>query len=168
MYAGRNSPPGEGAFILRGITAHAEIIPIIHSGSDGNAHYEINYEVDTTQKTVTITEYASTEHIISLETLDDYPITSYKYEIGEKAFYENDILKGVIIPDGYVRIGNSAFEGCKNLEKIYFDQNNTLKEIAYFKRNCKKKWDTIFIYGIKVLISQLWRQKTANHRKALL
>ncbi len=39
--------------------------------------------------------------------------------IGERAFYENERITSVIIPDSVVKISRSAFSSCEWLEKVY-------------------------------------------------
>lgn len=44
-------------------------------------------------------------------------------EIGEKAFFNNKILKKIVMPDGLERISDEAFSGCTSLEKAELGQS---------------------------------------------
>ena len=46
-------------------------------------------------------------------------------EIGDEAFYENDSLTAVVIPDGVTRIGDYAFYACRNLMSISVPESLT-------------------------------------------
>ena len=57
-------------------------------------------------------------------TVDNYRVTM----IGERAFYENQIVERITVPHGVKKIGDSAFEGCTRLLAIQLP--DTLKEIG--------------------------------------
>lgn len=50
--------------------------------------------------------------------LDRFEVPDGVTRIGDKAFIENERIKEVIFSDSVKRIGNSAFYGCKNLQKV--------------------------------------------------
>ncbi|MCD8206461.1 MAG: leucine-rich repeat domain-containing protein [Bacteroidales bacterium] len=47
------------------------------------------------------------------------PVTA----IGRRAFYENTIIRSVVIPDSVISIDYSAFYGCENLESVTMSRN---------------------------------------------
>ncbi len=50
--------------------------------------------------------------------------------VTDRAFYDNEIVSNVEIPSSVEIIGDRAFHGCKNIEKITFAQNCNLKIIS--------------------------------------
>ena len=50
--------------------------------------------------------------------LDRFEVPDGVTTIGDKAFIENETIQEVIFSDSVKRIGNSAFYGCKNLQKV--------------------------------------------------
>lgn len=54
---------------------------------------------------------------------EDKPVT----EIADGAFYDDDIIESVVLPDGVTGIGSSAFWSCGNLKSVQL--SNTLTEI---------------------------------------
>lgn len=50
--------------------------------------------------------------------LDRFEVPNGVTRIGDKAFIENERIKEVIFSDSVIRIGNRAFYGCKNLQKV--------------------------------------------------
>ena len=50
--------------------------------------------------------------------LDRFEVPDGVTRIGDKAFIENERIKEVIFSDSVKRIGNHAFYGCKNLQKV--------------------------------------------------
>ena len=52
--------------------------------------------------------------------------------IKDKAFFENEILVSVTIPDSVVTIGNEAFMGCINLENVTLSENSKLSNIGEY------------------------------------
>ena len=43
--------------------------------------------------------------------------------VGEQAFSNNDVLKDLTIPDGYINVEMFSFYNCKNLERVYFGKD---------------------------------------------
>jgi len=75
---------------------------------------------------VLITGYTGTEKSVIIPSeLGGYPVT----EIYTEAFYENDALLSVFIPEGVTSIGWRAFSDCENLESIYLP--NSVTNIDY-------------------------------------
>ena len=51
--------------------------------------------------------------------------------IGRRAFYNNDTITSVVIPDSVATIGSSAFSGCSNLTTVTISENSQLTSIGY-------------------------------------
>ena len=65
------------------------------------------------------------------ESIDGHPVTS----IGEKAFYQIETLKNVLIPETVTKIGKRAFRGCTLLSNITLPESIThLDDYAFY--NC--------------------------------
>ncbi len=66
----------------------------------------------------------------------EVPLTETNFEVKEgtvciagTAFYKSDRITSITIPASVQYIGNSAFNGCKNLEEVVFAENSQLKLI---------------------------------------
>ena len=66
----------------------------------------------------------------------EVPLTETNFEVKEgtvciagTAFYKSDRITSINIPASVQYIGNSAFNGCKNLEEVVFAENSQLKLI---------------------------------------
>lgn len=66
----------------------------------------------------------------------EVPLTETNFEVKEgtvciagTAFYKSDRITSINIPASVQYIGNSAFNGCKNLEEVFFAENSQLKLI---------------------------------------
>jgi hypothetical protein len=75
----------------------------ITTTDDGNGIILTSANIDQT----------ATEVVIPSE-VNGVPVT----EIGEKAFYQNDIIESVIIPSSVTIIAEEAFDGCSNLKTV--------------------------------------------------
>lgn len=72
--------------------------------------------------TAQITKYTGSDaQLVLPRTLDGYMVTS----IGDKAFYDCNLLTSVVLPEGLVSIGNMAFFSCENLSNIQFPASLT-------------------------------------------
>lgn len=77
---------------------------------------EYKYTTDKATGTVTINKYLGDDTVVWIpEKIGGYTVTG----IGSKCFEKNS-LKGVVIPEAVTSIGNSAFQGCKNLASVTF------------------------------------------------
>ena len=77
---------------------------------------EYKYTTDKATGTVTINKYLGDDTVVWIpEKIGGYTVTG----IGSKCFEKNS-LKGVVIPETVTSIGNSAFQGCKNLSSVTF------------------------------------------------
>ena len=69
--------------------------------------------------TITITKYIGTDETVSIPSVIDSEKVTI---IGEKAFYENNSLKYLTIPEGIEIIEIYAFNSCENLEYVQFPE----------------------------------------------
>lgn len=77
---------------------------------------EYKYTVDKSTGSVTINKYLGDDSVVWIPpTIGGYTVRA----IGGKCF-EKQSLKGVVIPETVVTIGNNAFQGCKNLSSVTF------------------------------------------------
>ena len=77
---------------------------------------EYKYSVDKSTGSVTINKYLGDDSVVWIpEKISGYTVRA----IGGKCF-EKQSLKGVVIPETVVTIGNNAFQGCKNLSSVTF------------------------------------------------
>ena len=60
---------------------------------------------------------------------------------GDGAFYKNDNIKSIYLPDSVKKIGDEAFGDMKNLQSIRF--SNSIKELDYAIFNKCKKLTTV-------------------------
>ena len=70
---------------------------------------------------------SDTEVVIPAE-YNGMPVT----RIGEKAFYDNDLIVSVVLPDTMRIIGDSAFYGCGNLRSINLEYVSEVKDSAFY------------------------------------
>ncbi|MDE6793095.1 MAG: C10 family peptidase [Muribaculaceae bacterium] len=85
---------------------------------EGNYHYEgfLN--------TATLTKYTGEEKdIIIPESLNIDGATVKVTGIGKEAFYQNNNLETIVLPNSLETIGNYAFYGCQNLKKVILGDN---------------------------------------------
>ena len=71
--------------------------------------------------------------------IDGIPISS----IGKQAFYSNDILEKVTVPEGVKSIGSNAFCGCKSLCRISLPDSLKTVSMYAFSVLPKLEWITI-------------------------
>ena len=94
--------------------------PLETANAAEEASQYFEYEVDTEKKYVTIISclQPEAEEIIIPEYFEyegeNYPVTT----IAEEAFYGNDSLKHISIPNSVTKIDKDAFCGCEALEEI--------------------------------------------------
>ena len=75
---------------------------------------DIEYTVNT-DGNATITEYKGSLGALNIpDVIEGYPVT----EIGDWAFFDNQSLKSVALPDSITSIGYGAFSTCNNLESV--------------------------------------------------
>lgn len=77
--------------------------------------------------TAEILSYTGEEAELSIPAdIDGIPVSS----IGEKAFYSNDAIGSLVIPDGVTTIGSNAFCGCHNISSVSLP--DTLRKISMY------------------------------------
>jgi hypothetical protein len=103
----------------------------------GDYEYKVSYEISS-DGTATVTEYLGTDTDIEIPAeLDGYAVT----KIGNYAFYNCDLLKSVVIPEGVTYIGYDAFayseiesvvipEGVTDIDYSAFESCTSLKSIT--------------------------------------
>jgi len=66
-----------------------------------------------------ITSYTGTEEDLAVpEKLDDLPVVS----IGNQAFWYNEVVEFVHLPEGITEVGDMAFYMCPNLREVYLPE----------------------------------------------
>lgn len=121
-------------------------------GSSGQGEYTKNlkYELNADKTGYILTEFnVGTEEIIIPPTYKDLPV----FKIGEGAFFNNDKITSVVIPDSVTIIGDRAFFDCGSLTSVTipdsvtyfgdyaFHNCSSLKTINY--KGSKKQWASI-------------------------
>ena len=131
--------------MLLSVTAGLNLTASAESSGD----YE--YEVLDNSNTVQILGYKGSSSILEIpSTLDGYEVK----EIGDKAFYNNQNLIEVTIPNGVTYISEYAFGGCKNLttlncsaglERIWYRAftMTALKDVNF--NGTEEQWNAIII-----------------------
>lgn len=116
--------------------------------SFGDFDYTINED-----KTITITNYYSeetTECVIPAE-INGMKVT----HIGSEAFWWEDYLTSIIIPEGVVSIGDAAFEGCESLTKIVLPKGlRTIGDMAF--SDCDSLTEVIIPDGVTSIGSNVF------------
>ena len=96
---------------------------------------EYKYTLDKKTRTATVNKYLGDDSIVWIpEKISGYTVTA----IGSKCFEKNS-LKGVVIPEEVVSIGNNAFRDCKNLASVTFEgapSTVTVGDMAF--QNCTR------------------------------
>lgn len=98
-----------------------------------------NYIIDIFKDYAEIVEYiGKSDEVEVISEYEDMPVKS----IGEYAFKDLESLKSVVIPSSVLKIGQSSFSGCKNLETLEikngvteicrnaFEDNTSLKSVV--------------------------------------
>ncbi len=100
--------------------------------TDGLKYYLYDDEV------ASVASYSGTEKNLTIPSVVSYNGKTYtvKYIAGwtssDPAFYDNDSLETVTLPDTILGIGNGAFRDCGNLKKINLPEGmETIKEVAF-------------------------------------
>ncbi len=89
----------------------------------------LNYIIDTSDQTAVVGKNTDAEGVVTIPATITYEGQTYSVtEIGKEAFAypiihpwqvtKNEKLKGVILPEGLVIIGEKAFAFCKNLQTV--------------------------------------------------
>ena len=69
-------------------------------------------------------------------------------KIGNKAFWNNDDIKTVILSDSVIEVGSQAFESCFNLERVEFTKN--VKKIGNFAfYDCENVKEIVGLDGVE-------------------
>ena len=129
-------------------------IPVDHRYEDGvciwcgDVHHGFEYTLETDTQTgeqyAVIQNYTGKETILLIPAvLDGYPVR----KIGAKAFFGNETLVNVLIPEGVEDIGGQAFSKCYNLEVITIP--GTVRQIgeAAFKE-CESLKSIVIPHGV--------------------
>ena len=117
---------------------------------------EINIVFDDSNMTAEVRSYSGAndiEDLIIPETVTfngkTYSVTS----IGSKAFYDCTGLKSIIIPKTIKRIGDYAFGGCKNLEKVEISDLTAWCKIDFqgYEANPTFYSNSLFLNGEEII-----------------
>ena len=119
--------------------------------SSHNLEYVLDYNEEIGEHAV-IMGYTGTESELTIPSfLDGYPVGG----IGPWAFWQNETLVKVVIPEGVIIIGALSFSECPNLEEVIIP--DTVQEIgvAVFQHSGKLKSIT-FPYGLTEIGEQMF------------
>ncbi len=87
----------------------------------------LDYEYSIDAGTVTITKYTGSEaDVIIPEEIGGLPVTA----IGEQAFFMNEKITSVVIPDSVKLIGAYAFANCTSLNSVAINETSKLERIG--------------------------------------
>ena len=90
------------------------LVPFGVSAAEPQYYGDLEYKIEDGVAIITgIKKYADNDVVIPA-TIDECPVV----EIGERAFYENEEMKTITLPDSLMVIGEGAFYGCKNLKSV--------------------------------------------------
>ena len=90
----------------------------------------IPYEYTVSDEEVTITKYLGSDETVNVPAeIDGKPVVAMA--IG--AFAKNEVIKTVVLPDSIKTIGQSAFAGCANLERINVENVTSFGPYAFFE-----------------------------------
>lgn len=107
--------------------------PRIYPMSELNAEAgEIVYTFNNKAKTATLAEAKTVDSIEIPTTLERAGVLYTVDAIGEYAFGNNSNITAIVIPASIKLIGKSAFQLCKNLTNISFEDNSQLTTIENF------------------------------------
>ena len=85
------------------------------------AEENVDYEYEVINDTITITRYIGSDEIVNIpSTIDDKPVTV----IGDSAFHWLPDLSSVTIPASVLRVGNTTFGWCYELNEVNVDPGN--------------------------------------------
>ena len=135
--ATESSTPGEYPVTVSGAEAQNYAITYVNGTlivkSNSQVIDNVTYEV--TENGVVVSDGSSSSGDVVIPTSvevngQNYPVTA----VGENAFKGNTALTSVTIPDGVVKIGAGAFEGCSNLMTIIIgaDVANIGDKVGWF------------------------------------
>lgn len=96
----------------------------IYTEKDAHSKVEITedgYSIYNAEDEIYLIGYSGSETNLILPD----KINGKNYVINKYAFYNNNSLTGIIIPDSVTSIGVGAFMGCSGLENITVSENNT-------------------------------------------
>ena len=137
-------------------TESAEIAALGHSFVDDyclECGTENDFEYSVKDGEATITDYLGTgTDVVIPSSIDNLPVTN----IGYWAFYDNESITSVIIPDSIKFIDEEAFSFCENLSSITIGENVTsigyeaFGDTAYYFDD--ENWEDGFLYIGKYLI----------------
>ena len=112
-----------GGYGNGGVTGYAKVI---HTDLDTPSILvnKDNYIFTVFEGATELIHYQGTETALSLpESIEYNRQTITSYTIGEQAFYQNDNITSVIIPDAVTTIENSAFRECESLSSVTLGKN---------------------------------------------
>jgi len=90
------------------------IIPIYAQQYDS----EKNFRIKNVNDGVEITEYIGSKREVHIPpSIQNNPVT----RIGDEAFFKNNNITSIIIPDSVTSIGKGAFYGCTSLTSVSFE-----------------------------------------------
>ena len=90
----------------------------------------IPYEYTVSDEEVTITKYLGSDETVNVPAeIEGKPVVAMA--IG--AFAKNEAIKTVVLPDSIKTIGQSAFAGCANLERINVENVTSFGPYAFFE-----------------------------------
>ena len=94
----------------------------------------VGYDIDASGEFAVVLEYTGTATEVRIaESYKGVPVT----QIYNKAFYKNQNIKSVIIPDSVTSIGISAFEGCSSLTSVVIgDSVTSIGDYTFY--NCRR------------------------------
>ncbi|MCR5705015.1 MAG: leucine-rich repeat protein [Eubacterium sp.] len=108
--------------IIVALTVAVINVPIESLLADERPGY---YHYTITDGEVTITEYGGTDAEVEIpKNIDGYPVT----KIGRNAFYKNNTIKKVVLPETLTEIEENAFYSC-SIEEITISEN--VKKIGW-------------------------------------
>lgn len=112
--------------------------------SSDDFSYELTYEVNGTEATVTGCEDEIFGVLKIPETIDGYTVTA----IDQFAFANCETLTNIVFPQSLKKIGNGAFVACVGLESVAIPKNvRSVGEGAF--ANCDELYSLTVVEGVK-------------------